>query len=665
MATEPKANVLLVDDEPTNLLALEAALEGRGLNLVKAVSGEEALRHLLKEEFAVILLDVRMEGLSGFDTARLIRGRDRTRHTPILFVTAYETSELSVAEAYRLGAVDYLVKPLLPEVLRAKVAGFVELHRRSEQIRDQAEELHRLEQRELEHRLTEAGLRRFQAVIENSFEAVSMLDADGTVRYASPSTARNLGYIPEEVVGRNALDLTHPDDRPITAALFARLLQRPGGSETAAFRYRHKNGSWRWVEATWTNLLGEPSVRAVVSNYRDVTEQRELQNALHKEAERLAEAARHKDEFLAMLAHELRNPLAPLLNGVEVLELAGADPATLAETRAMLRRQARHLARLVNDLLDTSRLSQGKVRLERKPLDLAALVRTAVADRRHAAGQAGLEVVAAVPDGPVAAEADEARLTQVLTNLLDNAVKFTEAGGRVEVGLAADVAAGQAVLRVADTGVGIEPGLLTTLFEPFRQADRSLDRSKGGLGLGLALVKGLVELHGGTVEARSEGPGRGSEFVVRLPLAEVPVVPAEEAAAPAGPPLRVLVIEDLRDAADSLRILLEAKGYQVRVANSGPEGLKAARAAPFDVVLCDVGLPGLTGLEVARALRAGPHTAAARLIAVTGYGTEEDRRLALESGFDEHLTKPVALEALLRVLARQPSNEGEALAGQG
>jgi PAS domain S-box-containing protein len=648
MASQPKANVLLVDDQPANLLALEATVGDPGLNLVKAGSGEEALRHLLKEDFAVILLDVRMEGLDGFQTARMIRGRDRTRHTPILFVTACETSASSVAEAYRLGAVDYLVKPLVPEVLRAKVAGFVELHRRAERIRQ-------LERQELEHRLAAECLRRFQAVIEHSFEAVSLLDADGTVRYASPSTAHILGYAPEEVVGRNALGLTYADDRPPSAELFGRLLRRPGGSETATFRYRHKNGTWRWVEATWTNLLEEPSVRAVVSNYRDVTEPRELQIALHERAERLAEAARHKDEFLAMLAHELRNPLGPLLNGVELLELGGDNPRTVAETREMLRRQARHLARLVNDLLDASRLGRGKVRLERKPLDLAALVRTAVADRRHAAEQAGLELTSVVPDGPVVVEADEARLTQILTNLLDNAVKFTEAGGRVEVGLAVETDCGRAVLRVADTGVGIEPGLLPTLFEPFRQADRSLDRSKGGLGLGLALVKGLAELHGGEVEARSEGPGRGSEFAVRLPLAGGQAVRAEGAADLAGPPLRVLIIEDLRDAAESLRLLLEMKGHEARVAHTGPDGLEAARALPPDVVICDVRLPGLSGLEVARELRADPHTAGARLIAVTGYATAEDRRLAMESGFDEHLTKPVESEALLRALSPQPA----------
>jgi hypothetical protein len=517
MANHAKANVLLVDDQAANLVALEAVLVAPGLNLVKAHSGQEALRHLLRDEFAVILLDVQMEGMCGFETARLVRGRDRTRHTPIIFLTAYETSEFPIAEAYRLGAVDYLVRPLVPEIIRAKVAGFVELFRKGEQVKAQAEQLLQLERREMERRLAEEGLRRFRSIIEHSFDAVCLVDAGGTALYASQSTARTLGYPPDEFVGRNVLELVHPDDREALTALFARLLRRPGASETATFRYRHRDGAWLWVEGTGTNLLEEPSVRAIVCNYRDVTEHRRLHLELQERAERLAEASRHKDEFLSMLAHELRGPLAPLRNGLHVLQLAGGDPRTLAEVRGMLDRQVRHLARLVDDLLDASRLSGGKVRLERKALDLAALVRTTVEDRRPAAEEAGLTFAVEAPDAPVTVDGDETRLAQVLTNLLDNAVKFTEPGGRVEVRMTAD--GGRAVLRVADTGVGIEPALLRTLFEPFRQADRSLDRTKGGLGLGLALVRGLVELHGGEVEARSDGPGRGAEFVVRLPLA--------------------------------------------------------------------------------------------------------------------------------------------------
>jgi PAS domain S-box-containing protein len=407
----------------------------------------------------------------------------------------------------------------VPEILRAKVAGFVELFRKGQQIQAQAEQLLDLERRELERRLAEEGLRRFRSIIEHSFDTVCLADAAGTVLYASQSTARTLGYPPAEFVGRNVLEMVHPDDQPAMRAQFARLLARPGGSETATFRNRHRDGAWLWIEGTATNLLEEPAVRAVVCNYRDVTENRRLQIELQERAERLAEAARHKDEFLSMLAHELRGPLAPLRNGLHVLQLAGGDPRTTEEVRAMLERQVRHLARLVDDLLDASRLSRGKVRLERKPLDLAALVRTTTEDRRAAVEQAGLTLLVAVPDRTVMVDGDETRLAQVLTNLLDNAVKFTEAGGRIEVGLAVEAGGRRAVLRVADNGVGIEAGLLRTLFEPFRQADRSLERTKGGLGLGLALVKGLAELHGGEAEARSAGPGHGAEFVVLLPVA--------------------------------------------------------------------------------------------------------------------------------------------------
>ncbi len=519
MGSDAKANVLLVDDQAANLVALEAILQDPGLNLVTARSGQEALRHLLRAEFAVILLDVQMEGMSGFETARLVRGRDRTRHTPIIFLTAFETPQFPIAEAYRLGAVDYLIRPLVPEILRAKVAGFVELFRKTQQVKAQAEQLLELERREMERRMAEEGLRRFRSIIEHSFDTVCLVDPAGTVLYASQSTARTLGYPPAEFVGRNVLELIHPDDQPAMRAQFGRLLRRPGGSETATFRNHHRDGAWLWIEGTATNLLEDPSVRAIVCNYRDVTETRRLNRELEERAERLAEAARHKDEFLSMLAHELRGPLAPLRNGLHVLALAGKDPRTLEEVRAMLERQVRHLARLVDDLLDASRLSRGKVRLERKALDLAALVRTTAEDRRAAVEAAGLTLMVAVPDAPVPVDGDETRLAQVLTNLLDNAVKFTEAGGRIEVGLSVEPGGRRAVLRVADTGVGIEAALLRTLFEPFRQADRSLERTKGGLGLGLALVKGLAELHGGDAEARSGGPGHGAEFVVRLPVA--------------------------------------------------------------------------------------------------------------------------------------------------
>jgi signal transduction histidine kinase len=368
----------------------------------------------------------------------------------------------------------------------------------------------------------------------------------------------------------------------------------------------------------------------------------------------LADADRRKDEFLALLAHELRNPLAPILNSLEILRLAGADPEARERARAMVERQVRHLARLVDDLLDISRITRGKVRLRREWVDLARLVRTTIEDRRPTLERAGLRLTGQVPELPVWVNADATRLAQVLNNLLDNAAKFTDRGGAVAVTLTTEREPPLALLTVRDTGVGIDPAMLPRLFSVFAQADRSLERTRGGLGLGLSLVKGLVELHGGTVEAHSAGPGQGAAFTLRLPVAPEPAAFSElpTTAAADGRRLRVLVVEDSRDAAESLRTLLHLLGHEVTVASTGPEGVQAARACRPDVVLCDIGLPDLDGYGVARALRRDPVTAGARLIALTGYGQEEDRRNARGAGFDHHLTKPAATEDLLALLAR-------------
>jgi CheY-like chemotaxis protein len=318
----------------------------------------------------------------------------------------------------------------------------------------------------------------------------------------------------------------------------------------------------------------------------------------------------------------------------------------------MIERQIRHLTRLVDDLLDVSRITRGAVQVKRERLDLAALVRTAAGDRRPLVEAAGMRLEVEAPDAPVWIAGDPTRLTQVLNNLLDNAVKFRNGGDRVTVRLG--VEAGRAVVTVSDRGIGIGAELFPRLFDPVSQADRSLDRSRGGLGLGLSLVKGLVELHGGEVLAESPGPGRGATFTVRLPLKDEP--PALTGGAPlsarAAAPVRVLIVEDNRDAADSLQMLLELLGHAVAVAYTGTDGVRLAREWRPDVVLCDIGLPGLDGYGVADELRHDPATAGARLVAVTGYGQDEDRLRSRQAGFDHHLTKPVDPAALQPLLVR-------------
>ena len=480
--------------------------------------------------------------------------------------------------------------------------------------------------------------RRFRALMENAWDGFTLLEADGTVLETTPTTFRGLGYTEEEYVGRNGFDLLHPDDAATVHELMGRVLARQGERVTAQYRLRHKDGSWRWVEAVGTNLLDDPSVKAIVVNHRDITAQKD--------------ADRRKDEWLAMLAHELRGPLSPVSNAVQVLIRKGPPDPELQLARDVIFRQTQHLARIVDGLLEVTRLLRGEIRLEKERLDLARLVRSTAEDHRPLLERAGLTLALEVPQTPLWMMGDATRLGQILGNLLDNAVKFKAGGGRVELTLLEDI--GQAVLTVRDAGLGIEPHLLPILFDVFAQGDRSLHRTAGGLGLGLSLVKGFVQLHGGEVRVASRGPGTGAEFTVLLPLEkEPPALTAIPSRSWQGARrLRILIVEDSRDAADSLQLLLSLQGHEVRVAYTGPDGVRLATAWSPEVLISDIGLPGLDGYGVASEVRRNPATASARLIALTGYGGEEDRRRALESGFDFHLVKPADPVRLQQLLAK-------------
>jgi PAS domain S-box-containing protein len=449
------------------------------------------------------------------------------------------------------------------------------------------------------------------------------------------------------------LGLLHPEDRARTDEAVRRALDpaRPQGFD-AEYRVVWPDGLVRWVRAKGRAFFAGagPGARAVrfLGTVLDVTDRKYAEEALQ-------EADRRKDQFLAMLAHELRNPLGPVLNAVHLLQHHGDDAGTRATAVDILVRQVRHLGRLVDGLLEATRVVRGGIELRRERLDLARLVRTTAEDRRPALAQAGLALAVRTPQTPVWVRGDATRLAQALQNLLDNAGRFTDAGGRVEVGLDADAGRREAVLSVRDTGVGIEPEMLPRLFDVFAQADRSLARSRGGLGLGLTVVRGLVELHGGRVAAASAGPGRGAEFTVRLPLEDEPpaLAPAPAPAPPAAAPLHVLVIEDHRDAADTLRLFLEMLGHEVRVAHTGTAGVREAAAWQPDAVISDIGLPGLDGYGVAAQLRADPATARTLLIGVSGYGSAADIRRALESGFDHYLVKPAMPEDIQGLLAQR------------
>lgn len=453
----------------------------------------------------------------------------------------------------------------------------------------------------------------------------------------------------------------HPDDRARFAAEIAASL---AGTRTwdIEFRVQRPDGTVRHVKADGLVLRDEHGApKRMLGLNQDITERREAEEqrdrALQEAAvqrgrmEVMVENDRRKNEFLAMLGHELRNPLAPIRNSLHILDrtLRGGEQARRAQ--AVIERQLAHLTRLVDDLLDVSRITRGKIALRREWLDLCELVRRTVEDHRAAFADARVELALSAPPAALWVFGDETRLAQVLGNLLQNAVKFTPSGGSTRVAVEADPARTTATVRVTDDGRGIEAELMPRLFEPFTQADTTLDRSKGGLGLGLALVKGLVELHGGCVDAASEGLDRGATFTLTLPIAASP--PEEVASgggSASGPSRRVLIVEDNRDAAASLKELLELDGHRVAVAHTGPEGLALATTFAPEIVLCDIGLPDMNGYEVARRLRADSRYVGVTLVALTGYAGPEDVAKSREVGFDRHLAKPPQLDALEKIL---------------
>jgi two-component system, chemotaxis family, CheB/CheR fusion protein len=405
-----------------------------------------------------------------------------------------------------------------------------------------------------------------------------------------------------------------------------------------------KDGRTLVVASQWAQYGAGKSI-TVIETYDDITEVKRLQEALRA-------LERRKDEFLATLAHELRNPLAPIRNALHLMRLTKNNAATVEQARGMMERQVKNLVRLIDDLLELSRLSRGTIAIKKEPVQAQEIITMAIEGSRPWIEGAGRQLAIRVPGDSLWLEADPLRLTQVLLNLSNNAAKYTEPEG--EIGLSVERAAnGEIVFRVRDAGAGIPPEMLPRIFDMFTQVDRSLDRVQGGLGIGLSLVRGLVELHGGSIEAHSAGLGRGSEFIVRLPELHLGLPESAVDATkpePAGTPLRILVVDDNRDAADSLAELLHALGHDVREAYDGTSALAVAERERPDVILCDIGLPGLTGYEVAQRVRAQPELGNVILIALTGWGQPEDRRRTREAGFDAHLVKPVEQEALTGIL---------------
>jgi PAS domain S-box-containing protein len=520
-------------------------------------------------------------------------------------------------------------------------------------LRDSRGELHGfgkitrdLSERRRQEEVLRQSEERFRLLVDAVRDyAIFMLDAEARVVSWNPGAARIMGYSVAEAIGQH-LSIFYPEQArrhgPQQQLAAAR---EHGHFADESLRVR-KDGSTFWASVAMTPVL---DARGALRGYAKVV--RDLSD--RKRIEALEKGERQTNEFLAMLAHELRNPLAPIGNALNLLaRKPTSDPAELW-AREVLARQTGQMARLVDDLLDVSRITRAAVVLDRKPIDLRSVVRNSADASRQWFDERGHAFQLSLPEERLMVEADEVRLNQVVQNLLHNAAKYTPAGGRIELSLRGE--AGLAVIVVRDSGVGMNAELLTSAFDLFKQGSQGLERTQGGLGVGLTLVQRLVTLHGGTVEACSEGAGRGSEFIVRLPLREEPAIVREVSASAkpsghSGRPRRILIVDDNRDAAQALRLLLEGDGHEVRTADDGASGLELARADRPDVVLLDIGLPKMDGYEIARRIRGDAALEGTLLIAVTGYGQMHDRARASASGFHHHLVKPVAFAALQELL---------------
>ena len=565
-------NVLLVDDQPGRLLTYRAILEPLGENLVDAASGTEALKRLMETEFAVILLDVNMPGMDGFETASLIHQHPRFEKTPIIFVTAVNVSDLDRLRGYKLGAVDYVMVPLIPEILRSKVEVLSELHRKRREL-----------------------------------EAVN-------AKLAAANQA----------------------------------LQTEKARELEAFN----------------DTLREANAALAARNAALQVEIAQRASAEH----RLREADMRKDEFLATLAHELRNPLAPLQNALSIrrLALAGGDD----DLQDLMERQLALLVRMLDDLLDVARITRGKMVLRRSPTSLHTVLRTALDTAQPLFTQRHHQLVLELPEHDVVLDADPARLVQVFANLFNNAAKYSEPGTPVElrVELRSDPEAlatpsaqpSHVVVHVVDHGIGLATADQHAVFDLFRQIDTRVERAHGGLGIGLTMVQRIAELHGGEASVQSEGPGQGCTFTVRLPCSDTAMDVAALAAPPVARapvvPMTVLVVDDNRDAADTLAAMVRMLGHQAEAIYDPHEVEAAVQRIDPDLVFLDLGMPGRSGFDVARSLRAQSGSRARRLVAVSGWGQAEDRRRSLDAGFDQHLVKPPDLEAVKQLCEKGHSD---------
>ncbi len=636
---------------------LVCAPRGRDAPLTCAVLGEEGLAceicpsvedvcQRMREGAGVVLLT---EGVLRRPALELLRSaqEEQPAWSDFPLIVLNHSGEPGPDDLHRLeafaplGNVTFIERPVRKATLVSAVRVALRARRRQYQVRDYLAEWERAvaERKRAEEQL------RFQArLLDTVGQAAVATDPDGVIIYWNRFAETLYGWMKEEALGRNIGDVVVAPPAAGQAAEIMAALQR-GESWSGDFLVRRRDGTTFPAHVTDSPVFdGHGALEAVIGVSTDVSEQKRAEEALR-------EADRKKDEFLATLAHELRNPLAPLRNGLQLMGLAREDGAMVERTRVMMERQLGQMVRLIDDLLDVSRISRGKIELRKERIELAAVVQSALEISRPLVETNGQELLVALPPETVFLDGDLTRLAQVFSNLLNNSARYTPRGGRIT--LTAERQGAEIVVTVRDTGVGIPAEMLPRVFEMFTQGERSPGRSQSGLGIGLTLVQRLVELHGGTVEARSEGPGRGSELIVRLPAAAgellEPAVPAPEVTT--SPKYRVLVVDDNEDSANSMGMLLQLKGYEVRTAYDGLEAVAAAAEFRPAVVILDIGMPKLDGYGAARRIREASWSRGMVLVALTGWGQAEDKLRAQEAGFDHHLTKPVSPAKLEELLA--------------
>jgi PAS domain S-box-containing protein len=636
-------HVLHLEDSPLDAeLILGSLTEGGIACTIQRVDTREAFEAALRAgPLDLILADYSLPLFDGI--AALHLARELRPDVPFIFVSGALGEELAI-DTLKSGATDYVLKHrlerLVPSVRRA--------------LREARERADRLQAQEALRQSEE----RFRLMVESTEDyAIIMLDRDGTVVSWNPGAERILGYSNEEIVGQSFAQFFTAED--VAADRPQRELHIAAESGRAADEcwLVRSDGSLFWASGVTTAVRNpDGAIEGFAKILRDLSERKRLDEALQFRAEQLIESDRRKDAFLAMLGHELRNPLAPIRNAAEVVRRRNPGDPTVKWALGVVERQSEHLSRLVDDLLDIARINQDKIVLLREPTELSAVVRQAVETARPLIEAKRHILTVRLPETPIWLDADPTRLAQVLANLLNNAAKYTNDGGQIalnaEVAKGSSPGSGEVEIRVSDTGTGIAPDLLPQIFEPFIQADSSLARTQGGLGIGLTLVRRLIELHGGRVEAFSDGAGRGSEFVVHLPTCSAPALSdsTRPSRASRSEGRTVYVVDDNKDAAESLAVVLELRGHRVRTFADGVSALHALAERRPDVVVLDIGLPQMDGYEVARRIRASPIGEAILLIALTGYGQSDDKVKARDAGFDYHLVKPVdpgKLEELL------------------